>query len=63
MMKKTNEEAWSYAVSLVRASGLEPTREFLEMIEQEKRGELSMGEIKVFLDKKYKKEIQENQVD
>lgn len=52
MMQARNESAWGYAISLVRYSGLEPTREFLDLVEKEKR-----GEIKEFLDKKYKKPI------
>ena len=34
--------------------GLEPTPEFKEYIEKEKRGKVTMADIKQYLDKKYK---------
>lgn len=34
--------------------GLEPTPEFKEYIEKEKRGEVTMADNKQYLDKKYK---------
>lgn len=54
----TNEQAWNYAVGLIKVDGLEPTKEFKEYIEKEKRGEVSMEDIKNYLDKKYK--VKEN---
>ena len=50
----TNTEAWDYAIGLIKVDGLEPTPEFKECIEKEKKGELSMDDLKRFLDKKYK---------
>ena len=50
----TNTQAWDYAVGMVRGAGLEPTQDFMEYIEKEKRGEVTMVEIKEYLDKKYK---------
>ena len=50
----TNTQAWDYAVGMVRGAGLEPTQDFMECIEKEKRGEVTMVEIKEYLDKKYK---------
>jgi len=50
----TNNQAWDYAVGMIRVDGLEPTEEFKEYIEKEKRGEVSMKDIKEYLDKKYK---------
>lgn len=50
----TNEQAWNYAVGLIKVDGLEPTKEFKEYIEKEKKGEVSMEDIKNYLDKKYK---------
>ncbi len=54
----TNEQAWNYAVGLIKVDGLEPTKEFKEYIEKEKKGEVSMEDIKNYLDKKYK--VKEN---
>ena len=50
----TNAQAWDYAVGLIKVDGLEPTKEFKEYIEKEKKGELSMQDLKTYLDKKYK---------
>lgn len=50
----TNTQAWDYAVGMIKVDGLEPTEEFKEYIEKEKRGEITMQDIKEYLDKKYK---------
>ena len=50
----TNAQAWDYAVGMIKVDGLEPTLEFKEYIEKEKRGEVTMADIKQYLDKKYK---------
>jgi len=50
----TNSQAWDYAIGLIKVDGLEPTPEFLEVVEKEKNGELSMDDLKIFLDNKYK---------
>ena len=51
----TTTEAWDYAIGITRMAGLEPTEEFKQHIEKEKRNEITMTDIKQFLDKKYKK--------
>ena len=51
----TTTEAWNYAIGITRMAGLEPTEEFKQYIEKEKRGEITMDEVKQFLDQKYKK--------
>jgi len=50
----TNAEAWDYAIGMIKVDGLEPTKDFKEYIEKEKRGEVTMEDAKRFLDKKYK---------
>lgn len=52
----TNAEAWDYAIGMIKVDGLEPTKEFKKYIEKEKKGEISMEDVKRFLDKKYKME-------
>ena len=56
----TNAQAWDYAVGMIKVDGLEPTPEFKEYIEKEKRGEVTMADIKQYLDKKYK--VKEDEV-
>ncbi len=50
----TNTQAWDYAVGMIKVDGLEPTEDFKEYIEKEKLGEVTMDDIKQYLDKKYK---------
>ncbi len=50
----TNSQAWDYAIGMIKVDGLEPTEDFKKYIEKEKRGEVTMEDVKLFLDKKYK---------
>lgn len=50
----TNSQAWDYAIGMIKVDGLEPTEDFKKYIEKEKRGEVTMEDAKLFLDKKYK---------
>lgn len=51
-MSKT--EAWDYALGMIQVDGLEPSPEYLELVEKEKRGELTREDIKKVLDTKYR---------
>lgn len=48
------EKAWDYALGIIKVDGLEPSKEFLELVEKEKKGEITDQDIKDFLDKKYR---------
>ena len=50
----TDTQAWNYAVGMIKVDGLEPTTEFKEYIEKEKKGEITMADVKQYLDKRYK---------
>ena len=50
----TNSQAWDYAIGMIKIDGLEPTDDFKQYIEKEKRGEATMEDLKLYLDKKYK---------
>lgn len=50
----TKSEAWDYAIGMLKVDGLTPTKDFQEYIEKEKRDEITVDDIKKFLDKKYK---------
>ena len=52
--RMTNAQAWDYAIGMIKVDGLEPTKDFMEYIEKEKNGEVTMEDAKRFLDKKYK---------
>ena len=49
-----NSDAWDYAVGMIKVDGLEPTPEMKELIEMEKRGEVSKEEIYNRLNKRYR---------
>ena len=51
----TKSEAWDYAIGMLKVDGLTPTKDFQEYIEKEKRGEVTVDDIKKFLDIKYRK--------
>ena len=54
MVFMTNSQAWDYAIGMIKVDGLEPTEDFKKYIEKEKRGEVTMEDAKLLLDKKYK---------
>ena len=49
----TNEQAWDYAIGVVQLDGIKPSDDFLELVEMEKRGELTGEDIRQALYKKY----------
>ena len=54
MLAITNgSEKWDYAIAMLKIDGQSPSPEMLEMIEKEKKGEMTMEEIKDALYKKY----------
>ena len=46
----TDTQAGDYAIGMIKIDGLEPTDEFKQFIEKEKRGEVTMDDLKRFLD-------------
>ena len=50
----TNTQKWDYSLGLIQIDGLTPSEEFLELVEKEKRGEISTADMKKALDTKYK---------
>ena len=53
MISADNEKAWDYAIGIVQVEGIKPSQEFLELVEKEKRGELTNDDIRNVLVKKY----------
>ena len=49
-----NDKAWEYALGMIKVDGLEPSKEYLELVEKEKRGEITTDDIRKVLDKKYR---------
>ena len=52
-MARDNETAWNYALGLIKVDGLTPSDECLEMVEMEKRGEITTTEMIERLRAKY----------
>ena len=50
------KKAWDCAIGWAGIDGNKPSDFMLELIEKEKRGEITMDEIKQELDRKYKKQ-------
>jgi len=50
----TNTQKWDYSIGLIQIDGLTPSDEFLELVEKEKRGEITTADMKKALDAKYK---------
>ena len=44
----------NYVIGMIRIDGIEPTAEFKQFAEKEKRGEITMEDVKRFLERKYK---------
>lgn len=53
MAAMSKEEAWDFALGLLKVDNLTPSDEMLEMIEMEKRGEITDEEILRRLNEKY----------
>ena len=53
-MAMTNEKAWNFAIGLVQIDGINPSDYFLELVEKEKRGEITGDDILRLLLEKYK---------
>jgi len=41
-----NEKAWDYAIGLVQVEGIEPSDDFLDLVEKEKQGVLTNDDIR-----------------
>lgn len=49
-----NNKAWEYALGIIKVDGLKPSKEYLELIEKEKKGDIITDEMRKVLDKKYR---------
>jgi len=48
------QQAWDYALGLIKVDGLTPTSDFMALVEKEINGEISLLDIEKSLNKKYK---------
>lgn len=47
------KKAWNYALGMIKIDGLTPSKDFLQLVEKEIKGEITPDDIKKYLDKKY----------
>ncbi|WP_213974963.1 antitoxin VbhA family protein [Tepidanaerobacter acetatoxydans] len=59
-MGMSKEKAWNYALGIIKVDGLEPSPEFLELVEKEKRGEITTADIVKTLNEKYRTKVKGN---
>ena len=53
--KEDKRRAWSYAIGMMQVDGVEPDAEYLELVEKEINGEITLEEMKRITLKKYDK--------
>ena len=53
-MLVSRDKKWDYAIGMIKVDGLEPTPEMKKLIEREKRGEITMEQVREALDQRYK---------
>ena len=56
----TNEKTWNFAIGIVQMDGTNPSDDFLELVEKEKRGEITGDDIRCVLYNKYKVKEESN---
>lgn len=49
----TNEKAWDFAIGIVQIDGIRPSDDFLQLVEKEKKGEITGDDIRRILYEKY----------
>ena len=59
-MNTQKDKAWDYALGIIKVDGLEPSPEFLELVEKEKRGEITTNDIIKTLNERYKMKVERN---
>ncbi len=50
----TKTKAWNVALGMIKVDGLRPSKESLDLVEKEIKGEITTEDMKAILDKKYK---------
>ena len=48
------DRAWDFAIGMIKVDGLEPSPDMKVLRETEKRGEITMEQVREALDRKYK---------
>ena len=51
----SKDKAWDYAIGIVQVEGIKPSDDLLELVEKEKRGEITRDEMLRILEEKTKR--------
>lgn len=53
--KEDKREAWDYAIGMMQVDGVKPDQEYLDLVEKEINGEITLDEMKLIILKKHDK--------
>lgn len=53
--KEEKRAAWDYAIGMMQVDGVKPDDEYLELVEKEINGEITLDEMKLIILKKHDK--------
>lgn len=51
--KEDKREAWDFAIGMMQVDGVKPDEEYLELVEKEINGEITLDEMKQIILKQY----------
>lgn len=53
--KEDKRKAWNYAIGMMQVDGVKPDEEYLELVEKEINGEITLDEMELIILKKHDK--------
>lgn len=53
--KEDKRKAWNYAIGMMQVDGVKPDEEYLELVEKEISGEITLDEMELIILKKHDK--------
>ena len=55
LTKDEKREAWGFAIGMMQVGGVEPDQEYLDLVEKEINGEITLDEMELIILKKHDK--------
>ena len=55
LTKNEKREAWDFAIAMMQVGGVEPDQEYLDLVEKEINGEITLDEMELIILKKHDK--------
>ena len=53
LTKDEKRKAWNFAIGMMQVGGVEPDQEYLDLVEKEINGEITLEEMKLIILKQY----------